>query len=1398
MKDIQQLIKKNSQEGRYEDIFPKTFIDAVLDKESGVTLTDILAMFNMLFLSYNGSRSQTRLQVPSSLRREGLWITYVLYDKTVVTEWYSAEAIDDTTFGDSANWRDGSNALVGDISISSDGYWVINGEVTNIKAQGEAGITPILRVGSNNHLQVSYTNGSSYVDVSPDPVFTQFRVSNNKLEQSVDLGLTWTVASDYIAAWFRFTGTAGSSQADNVGKIQISRDNGATWSDLSGEFTNSLHIKGYVATVDALPSSAVQGDIYGVGPTYDTSDTEHTNPIYQLYVKNSTGWVNNGRFTSISAGVVQEMGDSETEVMSQKAVSTNLSDIRLKAEKVDYRNQIIFKRESPNLINLEALTPNKAISAYGVIYEVHTDKDYMTEYIHVYKDVPYILSGGYTNTTYSLFRNIGDINNPITYGKIKKEVPFIPTEEGYIVLQIRDSSIETETYTTAQFEEGDIPSSYKSYSPIVYRVVDDKYLPLEGVMREEDYIIEIADSYNLIDLDKAQYNTAISSIGNLYHTSSYNISSDWIPVKGGTTYYLSGGYALNQIVLFANYGSTSNPLAYDEINGFDGATYTPISDGYVVLEIADSSSAIPDRSSTIQFEEGSIASPYRKGGEKKKYLNKKYLEIENTNLISEYSIESFIKARIDFDSKTLIADENCLCTPKLVVPNSDYIYVSGLGSSDSERVCLFYDGDTVNYWKFRGYGSSFKIPINGACTHFILWFKAGGEYVSLENLYISGLPPTYKVGECTNTFKQVFKHKNEVSIPLDINNEIGQIIVQSDTDVNNALIPVHIHYSDKPRYAVDKFDHVYLGSNKSYLKEDISFLLNGEVLPSRRFGGNYTLVPTSNSRFLYFNAQFTHNGVSKIIGSYNGDNGVFIKEDINSEWEELISDAKFGFIDSNLDIYYKQGNKLYCANINNLDSPTLIYSSPSSSFFIDFDCFTETDDYVFFGTYQNEWDTKVYRINKSNKIVKICFDTTQKQHVHKIIAINNVIYLCCDGATANNANFDIYPTYLTKGMATFKSADFGDTWETIQFPWMADYGIVGYHNGWFYGSAEASIKYAPSLYRSKDLRNWEVVENVPATAGGSFRICDKGFIQSSMSAGFLTHNVIKYSEDGQSFIPIFDKRTVSSYISTGLKPTHNYNNSIVIDNNKCVLLNDQSQILKNGYIFNEIGYTVFAYIQANLKAGDNVIKICSGGCTKDITPIRNYAPLYNIQTLSDKILDSSLEGVAINSVGVPSNLTGFVIPYNIEAQHGIATNASIKENVNITLGTLAFSIKEFSYFEGKNYKLFDFGTLKIYRNKSKLIFEEYGKVAAECTLGSMGYYSNISARVHITFGDNINVYVNGKLNSTTTNTTDFPRGITRLSLSNENSNDFISNICFYASAMRENQVIADFEGFNII
>lgn len=292
MANIQQLVKKVPQ--GVTNVSPITSIRAVKSAETGYTLDDILTGFNMLFLSYDVSAELTRLQVPLSFRREGLWVTYVTYDRTVVTEWYNSNDIDDDTWKSDANWRQGSNMLVGDISISSEGNWIINGVDTGSKAQGPSGTNPILR---NNQ---------------------------NKLEVSYDEGKTWSVISEYIAAWFRFTGTVGNNQADNIGKIQISRDNGSTWTDLSGEFTNNLHIKGYVNSIANLPSNAAQGDIYGVGPTYNPSDTEHTNPIYQLYVKNNVGWVNNGRFTSISAGVVQETGNSENLVMSQKAITNEI------------------------------------------------------------------------------------------------------------------------------------------------------------------------------------------------------------------------------------------------------------------------------------------------------------------------------------------------------------------------------------------------------------------------------------------------------------------------------------------------------------------------------------------------------------------------------------------------------------------------------------------------------------------------------------------------------------------------------------------------------------------------------------------------------------------------------------------------------------------------------------------------------------------------------------------------------------------------------------------------------------------------------------------------------------------------------------------------------------------
>ena len=298
----QQLVKKGTN-GKHENVMPRSWIEAIKDKNTGQTLVEILQGFNMYFLPYNGNTTSTRCLVPTMLRKKGLWITYVKYDGNVYTEWYAAEQIDDNSWGDSSNWRIGNNTLVGDITISANGNWVINGTETEFKAIGEKGNTPLLRV-ANNRLQVSYDLGDTYRDVTNNPVYTKFR-------------------------WLA---TTGDTQANNVGRIQASTDEGKTWTNMSNDFTNNLHIKKYIGVNESLPTSGIaEGTIYAKGPYYAEGDTSNDNPIYRLWVYawkgNTLAWQDNGEFTSITAGIVQETGNSENAVMSQAAVTRELTEL---------------------------------------------------------------------------------------------------------------------------------------------------------------------------------------------------------------------------------------------------------------------------------------------------------------------------------------------------------------------------------------------------------------------------------------------------------------------------------------------------------------------------------------------------------------------------------------------------------------------------------------------------------------------------------------------------------------------------------------------------------------------------------------------------------------------------------------------------------------------------------------------------------------------------------------------------------------------------------------------------------------------------------------------------------------------------------------------------------------
>ena len=221
-----QLIKTTEQ-GK-ENVFPRTRIQDLFDDTSGQKLIDILRSFNMMFVPYLDNKSYTRNQISPELRRQGLWLTYVI-DNTVYTEWYGEVAIDDTNWGSDSNWRQGSNALVGDLSISPNGTWVINGEDSGITIKGDKGDSPVIRI-YDNKIQVSYDKGVTYEDLNNTPVYTKFRFNSqtNTYQVSYDLGGTWqNISGEKVYHKFKY------NQATNT--YQESIDFGKTWSNISAE-----------------------------------------------------------------------------------------------------------------------------------------------------------------------------------------------------------------------------------------------------------------------------------------------------------------------------------------------------------------------------------------------------------------------------------------------------------------------------------------------------------------------------------------------------------------------------------------------------------------------------------------------------------------------------------------------------------------------------------------------------------------------------------------------------------------------------------------------------------------------------------------------------------------------------------------------------------------------------------------------------------------------------------------------------------------------------------------------------------------------------------------------------------------------------------------------------------
>lgn len=511
-RNVAQLYEVEKNSGQEQPIYPQTVTQAIHNAKTGASLEAILAQYNNVFLQYMGSGYATRNLLPMDMRRKGIQISYRNMDDDVICE----KCVNDTrrdndNWGLDANWERIDNlSLSGDISVSSKGTWVIDGKDTGINAvgpKGSNGLTPWLKT-IGNKLYYSYDN------------------------------VKWVEASDYLAAYFRW----------NEDRIQISRDK-KTWTDLSTGFTNDIHIKGYKDNVGLLPSDAKQGDMYMVG----------TGAPYNLYIYNDGQWKDNGQFTGLTAGVVNEIGSSETEVMSQKAVCdiVGLSEYPAFSESEDYAVGDVVNKDG----KLYEFTTEHAVGAW-----IGTD----AEETSVKKE----LEKKDTELERKIMQSIGGneeipINNDAfntIIVNLKKEwtIEDITDFDGYIMLSNDRSFSESVSYTKMELPIS-LSEDYKylrvsekttnSFLKVFIKGLSTEIESLQneswkfgtvltgGVDKDKTDGI-FRKSANLLDIRKAEEGKYIQNTTGETGTNADYYASDYISVKGGENYYLSYKHSL--------------------------------------------------------------------------------------------------------------------------------------------------------------------------------------------------------------------------------------------------------------------------------------------------------------------------------------------------------------------------------------------------------------------------------------------------------------------------------------------------------------------------------------------------------------------------------------------------------------------------------------------------------------------------------------------------------------------------------------------------------------------------------------------------------------------------------------------------------------------------------------
>lgn len=304
-------------------------------------------------------------------------------------------------------------------------------------------------------------------------------------------------------------------------------------------------------------------------------------------------------------------------------------------------------------------------------------------------------------------------------------------------------------------------------------------------------------------------------------------------------------------------------------------------------------------------------------------------------------------------------------------------------------------------------------------------------------------------------------------IEIDIRNDEGRV-------VKNAIIPLTIHWGAQGH--TDSRRHVFMNESCKQDFSDIRFTdLNGNmlemVIASR---GNYELIP--DDRIPQIVRQDSEGNL--FLSSRTSSFGILISSDNLATTTRILADGSLVFVDSNDDIFYCLGDKLYkMYKSDGYSTSNLVNTIGDSSSRIFETSFVEDDmGYLYHGCYQDGYLCKVWRsINSGETWTEIL--STSNQHVHSIVldkyTTPNTIYVNVDGS-----NWD--PSIAPR---TYKSIDRGNSWIEIDFNgeegfpskgFYPDYGVLIAIDGFRIGGGEGAVKGIPTIYRTSDDENFQV------------------------------------------------------------------------------------------------------------------------------------------------------------------------------------------------------------------------------------------------------------------------------------------------------------------------------------